>query len=161
MVLQKNASIANVKASIEKYIKDNLGITEGLDIDYEETPFEVNHVKEWINPRIIGIGGRSFHRQTGGGLLGQTSEVLLNINIFVNRELTQKTNRIYELRDLIYTYFTIGKEISLYDFNNDDFTNILQTLVVREIITDQVVPAEDYSQYVFACMISWLEQWVK
>ena len=161
MVLQKNASIANVKASIEDYIRNKLGVTEGLDIDYEEAPFEVNHVKEWINPRIIGIGERVYHRQVGGGLHGNTAEILLNINIFVNRELTTKTNRVYELRDICYQYFTSGKQISMYDFNNDDFTNVLQTMVVRSVITDAVVPNQDYAQYNFSVMVEFLEQWVR
>jgi hypothetical protein len=84
---------------------------------------------------------------------------MLNFNIFVNREKTLKTNRHYEIRDLIYEYFKIGTQIDLYDFSSDDFSSSLQKMEVREIVTDMVIRDDRYSAYNFTVAIDWLENW--
>ena len=159
MTLNINGKIQNVKASIEKYIKDNLVTTSSFVVNFEGLPFEEANRAEWIEETILGLGNRDFHRQVSATTTGQTTQVMLNFNIFVNRELTAKTNRAYEIRDILADYFKIGTQIDLYDFSGDDFTTSLQKMEVNEIITDRAIPDEYYSQYNFSVGINWLEQW--
>ena len=159
MGLDNSGKIQNVKASIEKYIDDNLVATAGLTMDWEGVPFESSGVSCWVQPRIIGMGGRDFHRQvTSGSTLGQTTQVLLNFNIFVSPEqMPPRTNRHYQVRDRIAGYFCIGKQIDLYDIG--DWTTSLQKMEVDEIITDRTVPDPDFYQYNYTVGIRWLEKW--
>ena len=62
MALDKSGKMQNVKASVEKYIKDSLVTAAGLTIDWEGVPFESSGVSMWVQPRILGTGNRDFHR---------------------------------------------------------------------------------------------------
>lgn len=160
MALNKEGKLQNVKASIEKYIYDNLVLVEGLEIAWEGKPFEEGNALEWVQESIVGVGERMYHRQVNGSdVYGNTTMVMLSFNIFVNPEKTHKTNRNYEIRDIIHNYFTIGKSISLYDFSDDDFTTSLQEMQVDEIMTDGQIPNEEYQQYNITYVVEWLEKW--
>jgi len=159
MAINANGKIQNVKASLEKYIGDNLVITEGLTMDFEGKPFEGTGLAEWIEERILGSGSRDFHRQVSSLTMGQTTQLLVNFNIFVNPDMTTKTNRHYEIRDIVADYFKIGTQIDLYDFSDSDWTTSLQKMEVREIITDRTIPDPNFSMYSFTVGISWLESW--
>ena len=159
MALLAHAKIQNVKASFEKYINDNIVIGKDIAVDFEGLPFEEGDKTEWIQERILSGGNRDYHRQTDVDKEGQTTQVMLNFNIFVNKQNTQKTNRHYEIRDILSEYFKIGTEIDLYDFSIGNFDSSLQTMKVLEIITDQPIPDEKYFQYNFTVGIDWLEQW--
>ena len=158
MSLDQSGKIQNVKASVEKYIYDRLVTTSGLTIDWEGLPFESSGVSVWVQPRILGTGNRDFHRQVSGSTLGQTTQVLVNFNVFVNPELmAPRTNRHYQVRDKIANYFCIGKQIDLYDVG--DWASSLQKMEVDEIITDRTIPDPDFYQYNYTIGISWLEMW--
>jgi len=159
MVLNANGKWQNVKASLEKYIDDNLVIAEGLIVDFEDFPFEGTGQAEWVEERILGPGRRDYHRQISSTAIGQTTEIVLNFNIFVNPNKTTKTNRHYEIRDLIASCFKIGTQIDLYDFSNNDWITSLQKMEVRDIITDRTIPDPDFLMYSFTVIIAWLEQW--
>ena len=159
MSLDQSGKIQNVKASLEKYIGDNLVITEGLTMDFEGKPFEGTGMAEWIEERILGSGSRDFHRQVSSSATGQTTQIILNMNIFVNPDKTTKTNRHYEIRDIVADYFKIGTQIALYDFSNNDWATSLQEMEVREIITDRPIPDLDFLMYSFTVGIAWLESW--
>ena len=159
MALLAHAKIQNVKASIEKYIKDNIETGQGISIDWEGSMFEEGDKNEWIQERILSGGNRDYHRSTDVDKEGQTTQIILNFNIFVNRQNTQKTNRHYELRDILFEYFKIGTEIDLYDFSSGNFNTSLQKMMITEIITDQPIPDEAYFQYNFTIGMNWLEQW--
>lgn len=158
MTLTAEGKYQNVKASIEKHIHTNLVGTEGLVIDWEGTTFEPANRLEWIQERILGTGEIIQHRHVGAEK-GRSSHVMLSFNIFVNRELTNKSNRHYEIRDLILKYFNEGDQVNLYDFENGDFTTILQKMTIREIITDQPIPDETYWMYNYSCGIHWIQKW--
>ena len=158
MALSNQGKVQNVKASLEKYIADNLSTTEGLTIAYEGFPFESSGVTEWVQENIL-KGGRSFHRQVDTTNIGQTTEVMINFNLFVDPSKTAKTNRHYELRDIVAGYFSIGKTISLYDFYNGEFVTSLQSMKVRDVVTDTAIPNDNYLQYNYTISIDWLEKW--
>lgn len=159
MTLSNQGKFQNVKASIEKYIQDNLVTIEGLTVDFEGFPFEGTDTEEWIEERILGKGTGDFHRQVSSSLMGQTVPVLLNMNVFVNPAKTQKTNRHYEIRDILADYFKIGTQIDLYDFANDNWTSSLQKMEIREIITDRSIPDPNFYMYNFTVSIDWMEKW--
>lgn len=153
------SKVQNVKASIENYIGDNLVTTEGLKVNFEGLKFETEGLEEWIQEDIMGEVPE-FHRQVDeDGNFGQTVSIILNFNIFVNKDKTRKTNRHYEIRDIIYNYFYIGAQINLYDFSQGDFNNALQVMKIREIITDMKIPDDNFYQYTFTVGIDWLQKW--
>lgn len=154
--------MSNIKSSIEKYIHENLVVTEGLVVDFEEVPFESGHQLEWVEERIIGTGDFDFHRQVGGGAdLGQTKELLLQFNVYTHRDNTTKVVRHYELRDIVYNYFTIGKEIPIYDYNNDEFNTVLDYLKVYEVDNDTAIPNTEWRQYNITFILLYTESWTK
>ena len=159
MALNPNGKFQNVKASIEKYLDDSLVTTEGLLVDFEGKPFEGTGEAEWIEERILGKGAGNFHRQVSSSLIGQTVPVLLNMNIFVNSKKTERTNRHYEIRDIIANYFKIGTQIDLYDFSDDDWSTSLQKMEIREVTTDRAIPDPSFHMWNFTVEIHWLEQW--
>ena len=162
MAVLASARMANIKASVEKYIYDKVVLIEGIAVDFEEVPFESGDHTEWIQERLMGVSDFDFHRQVGGGAdLGQTKELLLSFNCFVQRDNTTKVVRHYELRDLIYNYFTIGKTIPIYDYNDDDFVNVLDYLKVFEIDTDAPLPNNDWRQYNLTLVLQYTERWTK
>ncbi|NHJ85610.1 MAG: hypothetical protein FK734_09120 [Asgard group archaeon] len=153
------SKMQNVKASIEKYIGDNLVTTEGLKVNYEGLQFETDGLAEWVQEDLIG-NTSEFHRQVDEqNRYGQTTSILLNFNIFVKKNETKKTNRHYEIRDLISNYFKIGTEINLYDFYNGDFSTVLQVMKIREIVTDRKIPDDNFYQYAYTVSLDWLEKW--
>lgn len=159
MTLNSQGKFQNVKASLEKYIHDNLVITEGFIVDFEGFPFEGTNEEEWIEERILGKGAGDFHRQVSSTTSGQTVPVLLNMNIFVNPNKTKRTNRHYEIRDYVAEYFKIGTLIDLYDFSANDWGTSLQKMEVNEIITDRPIPDPNFHMYNFTISVDWLEQW--
>jgi len=158
MVITAEGKLQNVKASIEEYIDANLVKVEGLVIDWEGTTFEVANRAEWIQERILGLGEIVQHRHVGVEK-GRSCQVMLNFNVFVNRELTTKSNRQYKIRDLIFKYFNEGAQIDLYDYEGGNFTTSLQKMTVRETITDQPIPDETYWQYNVTVGIHWIQKW--
>jgi len=157
--IDADGMVQNVKASIEKYIANQLVMEEELTIAWEGMQFEPEHMAEWVRERILAFADRDYHRQVSDTEEGQTTMVMLSFNIFVNPEKADKTNRHYEIRDKIAEHFHINKTISLYDFSSDDFTDALQTMKVREIITDQPIPNDEWMQFDYTVGISWLEKW--
>ena len=160
----------NIKASLEKYIRDNIVLIEGLYVVFEGMPYsnlsqeeEVtgrSNREEWIHENILTLRGNSqYHRQVELNTYGETEGVLLDFSIFVNKEKTRKTNRHYEIRDIIAEHFYIGTLIDMYDFASADFNTVLQKLKVHEIITDRVIPNNNYLQYNYTASILWLNKW--
>jgi len=162
MPITAQSRMSNIKASIEKYIYDKLVLIEGIPVDFEEVPFESGSQTEWIQERIIGPGDVQFLRQVGGGAdLGQNKELLLSFNCFVQRDNTTKVVRHYELRDIVYNYFTIGTSIPIYDYNDDDFVNILDYLIVFEVEDDRTIHNNEWRQYNLTLVLNYTESWTK
>jgi hypothetical protein len=159
MALNSNGMVQNVKASIEKYIHTHLVMTEGFTLSFEGMQFEPASMSEWIQERILSFTEEEYHRQVSNTEEGQTTMVMLSFNVFVNPDKADRTNRHYEIRDRIEEYFNIGDSISLYDFNNDDFANALQTMKIRDVITDTAIPNDSWMQYNYTCLVSFLEKW--
>lgn len=160
MSLTNQSKEQNVKASVEKYISENLAITELLTIDFEGIPFESSGSKEWIQERFMASNStdsNSMGRKVGGQKT-TTKQAMISFNIFVNKERATKANRHYELRDKIADYFEVGEGINLYDAENGDFSTVLQVMIVDEIITDMVIPNDDYLQYNYTVGIEWLSK---
>ena len=159
MALNAEGKAQNVKASLERYAHEKLVVDEGLLVHFEGLPFEPEHAEEWVQESILGFVDQRYHRQVDDGVFGQTVSVLLNFNVFVNRETVMRTNRPHELRDVIYDYFTVGTEIPLYDFYNQDFSEVLDVMTVAEVVTDGPVPNEDYQQWTLTLSVDWLQKW--
>lgn len=155
--MNAEGKIQNVKASIEKFIGDNLSSKEDLRINFEGLPFVTDGLDEWVQEDIINSTS-TYHRQIDSTNYGQTTSLILNFSIFINKSKTKKTNRHYEIRDIIASYFYIGAQIELYDFSNGDFNTILQYMKVREIITDNKILNDDFYQYNYTVAIDWLQK---
>ena len=156
MGLEARGKIENVKASLEKYIYDSLVTASGVSVNMEGLPFEATHRDEWIQENILGVRDWQIHKRDGEGMRGQTTQVILNFNIFVNRKETKKANRHYELRDTIATYFNIGTDVDLYDASNSEWLTSLEKLRLREVITDASIPNDNFYQYNYTVGFEWL-----
>jgi len=157
MALLSSGKIQNFKASVEKYIQDNLSTTEGFIIHYEGLPFESAH-NEWIEETILGVGDTEYVRGIGGSTNAMLVRPLINFNIYVKKQNTTKTNRHYEIRDILAGYFEIKDGINLYDFSTGDFTNSLQLMHVSEIVTDRPIPSSDFFQYNYSVAVEWRQE---
>ena len=159
MTLESQGKLQNVKASVEKYINDTLVITHGLTVNYEGIPFEVASREEWVEETILGLGDFEYVRGVDSSHFGQLTTVLLNFNIFVNKEKTLRSNRHYEIRDVVFDYFKVGTTVDMYDFSNSNFVTVIQKLKVREVITDTPIPENNYFRYTLTFGIEWLQKW--
>lgn len=160
MTLTNQSKVQNVKASLEKYVGDSFVLTEGLSVDFEGLPFEVAGSSEWVQARFmssIPSDVASYGRKVANDKT-TTKQVIVSFNIFVNREKARKTNRHYELRDIVASYLELGDQVSLYDFENGNFSDVLQNMTVKEIITDMVIPNDDYYQYNYTVGLEWFSK---
>lgn len=156
--LATQGKVQNFKASIEKYIQDNIETKEEIKVAYEGEKSENFQENEWVEEFIVDIGSGEFGR--GGGDEGDAVILmpLIQFNIFVNRGNTKKTNRHYEIRDIVAKYFCIGAEIDLYDFENNNFDDSLQKMKVRTVEDDLTIRDPNYYQYTYSVTIEWLER---
>ncbi|HDZ15273.1 MAG TPA: hypothetical protein ENH60_10310 [Pricia sp.] len=129
-------SAANLKMSLEKYCKDSLDTTEGLNVDFEGLAFDDTSVDDWVQLRIIDTISE-FHRQASATKYGETANVLFQISIFVKKGYTNTSDRVYRMRDIVAKYFKVGEDIDLKDYINDGAT--LNKLRVRDF-RDQPLP---------------------
>jgi len=160
MARNKEGKLQNVKASLEKYVHDNIVCYEDIRVNFEGIIFENDNSPEWVSETILALDDKVYHRGVDVGVDGQTCSVALNFNIFVVKEKTKKTNRHYEIRDVLADYFYIGKLIPMYDFSNDDFENIIQYLKIREVDTDEpILDQRKYWIYNYMVFIDWQEKW--
>lgn len=157
MALNKDGSVENLKYSIERHLKYHLGST--LTFDWEGARFETSGATEWVQERVMGMGAGTYHRGVGGGLDGQTVPVLLSCNVFVNPNKTTKTNRPYEIRDLLFNKLRTGTTIGFYAFASGSTSTTTQILKVRDVVTDSPVPNDDLLQWNLTVEIDWLEKW--
>jgi len=151
--------IQNLKTSIEKYIKDKLVVIEDLKINFEGVPFSPNDYSEWIQENIT-IDDREFIRGADtGGVNANENEVFVTFYIYVAKEKTKKANRHYEIRDIVADYFSVGDTISLYDFSGNNFSTVIQTLKIREVIRDtSLLDERKFFIYVYEVNLDWLEK---
>ncbi|MBW8001770.1 MAG: hypothetical protein FVQ80_07070 [Planctomycetes bacterium] len=159
MVLNAQGKLQNVKASVEKYVNDKLVVTEGFTVNYEGHPFEVASAEEWIDETILGLGDFEYVRGVDSSSFGQLTNVILNFNIFVNKEKTLQSNRHYVIRDIIFDYFKIGTTVNMYDFSEGNFVTVIQTLKVREVVTDSPLVEDNYFRYTLTFGLEWLQKW--
>src|SRR3990167_4545691 len=148
MTLDANASMANIKRSLDKYCNDNLYSTEGLNVSFEGLPFENVAYTEWVQPRILDITTQ-YHRQGSSTQYGETASVLFQINIFTKKSGVTIADRHYMIRDIVADYFKIGKDISIANYVSG--TTALDNLRIREVVTDSPLPeTSTMYQYVLA-----------
>ena len=155
----------NIITSLDKYLYDNLVTTQGMTIDWEGgDSVDISKVNEWIQPRIMmGVGN-----YIGGGASpdqqGQETHLLYNVNIFVKRGSTTQKNRLQAIRDIVASYYTIGKTINLYDYADTDA--VVEQMLIRDIETDSVIPPDarseeesTYYQYNYTPEIVVIQRW--
>ncbi len=161
MVQQVTEKLRNIKASIEKFLKDNIETGEGISISYEGMPFESGSTStyEWIQPRFLAFVDPSWHPKASSNTRGNMASVLLNINCFVNRENVTAANRHYVLRDTVNKYLYSGASIPLRDYTGGTTQPWTALMEVREIETDTPVPGGDTLQYNYTVRLEWLRQW--
>ena len=153
------ASAANLKLSLEKYIYDNLYSVEDLDIDYEGLAFDDTVKTEWVQPRILDITSQ-FIRQSSSSKYGESANVLFQIGIFVKKGKMTSVDRCYRIRDMVAKYFKVGKDISLYDYINDD--SELCKMRIRDVVNDDPMPEEkEYFRHILAIEIEYVRETTK
>ena len=161
MAQHATSIIRNVKASVEKYFKDNLETTESIFISYEGFPFEsgATTLYEFIQPRILSINDPSWHPRASSSTRGNKADFLLNVNCFVNKENITAANRHYVLRDTVNKYLYSGASIPLRDYIGGTTQPWTCLMEVRAIETDTPVPSDNYHQYNYTVRVEFLRQW--
>jgi hypothetical protein len=157
MALDKEAKVRNIKYSVERYLNDNLGAT--YTFQWEGAPFESSGVTEWIQETVMIPGSGDYHRQVSDTQYGETKQPVINLNIFVNKEKTTYADRHYQIRDVVFEHLTIGSGVTLYDYAGGVTNVASQIMKVREIITDQSIPNDDFFQWNLSVAIDWLQKW--
>ncbi|RLC65540.1 MAG: hypothetical protein DRI01_00575 [Chloroflexi bacterium] len=157
MAIHPSSKLANIKRSVEKWFNDQF--SSSYSIDFEGVPFNGADKSEWLQPRIL-IGGRMFHRQVGEGYLGDTTEVIINVNIFVRRSMMKAADRPYRIRDDLFSKMKVGTMITVYDYVGD--SSVAAYLKSREIVDDFLVKspeAEDIIGYNFSVLYNYLSKY--
>lgn len=151
----------NVKASVEKFLKDNIYTTESIAISYEGMPFESGSSLqyEWIQPRLLSFVDPSWQPKSAALTRGNKASVLLNINCFVNKENITAANRHYALRDICNKYLYSGCSIPLRDYVGGTTRPFECLMYVRQITTDTPVPNKNFSQWNYTVELEWIKQW--
>jgi len=147
--IDSNSRAANIKMSLDKYIRVNLGTSEGLTISYEGVPFNDTAYTSWIQPRILDISS-DYHRQGSGTQYGETTNILYQINVFTKKSGITTSHLHYTMRDQVANYFRVRQNINVKDYVNSGTTQ-LDILVVRRMVNDNPLPeSNEYYQYVIA-----------
>ena len=173
MTLDPSYKIENVITSLDKYLYDNLVTTEGLTIDWEGgDSVDIGNVDEWIQPRLM-EGIPQYLHWILGNRIGQNTHFLYNINIFVKRGASSSAggslnkNRLIQLRDIVATYYCIGKEIDLMDYSGAN--TLIDKMIVQNIFTDSNIPSaaarieieSTYYQWTYTPEIVVIQGWAK
>uniref|UniRef100_A0A6M3IP32 Uncharacterized protein n=1 Tax=viral metagenome TaxID=1070528 RepID=A0A6M3IP32_9ZZZZ len=154
MSIVGTAKVSNVKMSLDKYVNDNTGTSEGLSIDFEGVPFDNTANTEWIQPRILDFGS-TYNRQGSSTEYAESVDVFYNINIFVKKSGVTTSHRHYAIRDIVADYFKIGQDIYLRNYAEGGTTQIAK-IRVRDLVTDSPIPeTNEYLQYALAYNINW------
>ncbi len=157
MSLDAGAKSVNIKMSLDKYIQDNFQTTEGIDIDYEGLPFDSTASTEWIQARIVDIQS-DFMRQASGTEYGEDTNILLSLNVFVDKSGVTMSHKHYYLRDKIFNYFKVKQNIALRSYA-DSGTTLLAYMQVREVVTDRVIgETNEYYQYATAFSLDFVRK---
>lgn len=157
MALGTTAQKANIKRSLERYFNDNLGPSgENFKIDMEGLPFETIDKDEWLQPRILDFASE-YLRQASGTEYGSQVDILFNVNVFVTKSGTSYADRHYRIRDKVVNYFKCGQRIAISDCVSGS-TVTVDYMKVRDLVTDRVVPDENFLQYSLAWEIDYTEQ---
>jgi len=163
MAVHATNSMVNIKASIEKYIYDNLEVTENLTVNYEGLPFEsgASPVTQWIQPRLLDPVDPPWKPKATASTRGNLTNILLNINCFVKKDLATEADAHYTLRDTVANYFYSGVSIPLRDYVSGTTRPWTTLMVVANVASDTPIPGPDmdYLQYNYSVEIEWIRQW--
>ena len=141
-----SSSMAAVKSSMDKYIKDNIETTSGVSVHYEGLPFDDTSQTEWVAARILDFDN-TFLRQGSDSEYAEQCNLLLQFNIYSKKSRITVSHRTYEIRDIINGYFKIGKTVDLYQSG----TTVIDKFKVRRILTDSSLPeTNELLNYVYA-----------
>lgn len=141
MALGQQAKIANVKASLDQYLMDNLGpYGEEIPIHFEGVPFETTGKSFWIQPRLVDIS-RVYLRQGSSTEYGTQNNLMFDISIFADSTGVSIADKHYRIRDTIMDYFKIGQLIPLKDHvSGATSPQTLNYMKIRRLITDKPMP---------------------
>jgi len=128
----------NIKISLDTYVSNNLGGSEGLIVNYEGLPFDDTSYDSWIQPRVLNIYSDPDMRDDIDDLT-----VIYEVNIFAKKSGVTNSQAHYMMRDQVANYFRINEDILM----NDSVTYMR----VRGILEDSpLVESNEYYQYVVA-----------
>ena len=159
MTIDATARFENVEASLRVYVNTSLVTGQSMTIDWGRVKEDSSGWTEWVQPRLISVTRRKYHRQVTSTLKGSTVFALFGLNIFLKTGTSTNAYRLYELRDLVAQYFTINQAINLVDYAGESAT--VGTLVVDEIVTDREIPSpspEHIAQWNITVSLRWLEK---
>jgi hypothetical protein len=163
MAVHATNSMVNIKASIEKYIYDNLDSTESITIDYEGLPFEsgATAITQWVQPRLLDTIDPTWKPKATATTRGNLANVILNMNIFVKKDWASGATAHYTLRDTIANYFYSGVSIPLRDYVGGTTRPWTTKMVVADVVTDTPIlgPELDLLHYNYSVEIEWIRQW--
>lgn len=154
MTLHATNKIENIKASIEKYIYDNLVTIESLNIDWQGGKgIDKDRINEWVQPTLLKTA-KFFRGDVTSTEKGNEAEFMINFNIFVRKASTNNFNRLFELRDIVANYFKDNQQIVLRDYTDAGKPHS-ETMIVKDIITDSEIPSMDDTlfQYNFSPLV--------
>jgi len=159
VTIDATARFENIEASLRAYVDTSLVTGQSMTIDRGHVTEDSSGWTEWVQPRLISVTRRKYHRQVDSTHRGSTVFALFSLNIFLKTADSTNAYRLYELRDLVAQYFTINQAINLVDYAGESAT--VGTLVVDEIVTDREIPSpspEHIAQWNITVSLRWLEK---
>ena len=141
-----SSALHEVKESLDKYVLDNVYTAASIPVHYEGLPFDDKSVTEWVAPRMLDVTN-TFIRQGSNTEYSEDCNILFQFNIFVKKSKLTVSHRHYQIRDILNSYFKVGKSITLYQSG----VTAIDYLKVRRIVNDSSLPeTNELLQSIFA-----------
>jgi len=128
--LGSHGYITNVKRSLDKYINDNVCITNNIRASFHGLQFDNTSVVEWIETRIADIK-RVYLRQGSNTEYAYNTNISYTVFINVKKSGATTSDRHYKIKDIIHQFFKYSQKIALYNYIED--ASFITYMKVREV----------------------------
>lgn len=147
ITLHAGSKKANLRKSVDKFLKTRLIDQMGFDLDYGQPSFKEEGLEKWIQFRMLPAGG-DYQRQVDSTRVGDIRTIFMVFNLFEPRPARRNIYRRHDLRKAVLEWVYLSSiPIHDYDTSGDPEVNRVRVL---EIVNDGEVDSG---------VVSGLRQW--
>jgi hypothetical protein len=130
ITLSAGARFENIEKSVNNFLATNLS---GINLDWGQPNFKEEGYERWAQSSVV-AGRRDFVRQTRGGEIGNSAELLIVVNLFERYPPRSNVYKLSQDREEVIESIMFA-DIPVYDYSTagNPKVGIIQ---VREIVDD-------------------------